>query len=158
MLVITLTLVAVLAGGVSLANALGNRLERERVLRFIDVRQQVDYLDVGRPAEGDFDPSPGDTFFFSNALRHPNTHDRAGSFLSRCTALIGTEFHCAGTLRLPRGTVELAATVDFAEGGTIVSSVVGGTRHFLNTGGQARIVPTSTSGRSRLIVRLIPID
>jgi hypothetical protein len=149
-----ISVLALAVGGVSLAERSRGGIVEDEVRRFVDVRVQVRYLDLGRRAQGDFDPSPGDTFFFRNRLRNSADTETIGWFVSKCTALIGTRFKCSGTLLLPRGTVELAGTPDFAAGGPIVSAVVGGTGRFRNVGGQAKITATETPGTSRLVVRL----
>lgn len=123
-------------------------------LRFLDVRQQVEYVDLDPAATGDFDPSPGDTFVFSNLLRNAHDTRDVGRFVAKCVALIGTEFKCAGTLMLPRGTIELASAVDFASSDPIVASVVGGTGRYEGAGGTAVFTSTETAGTSRLVVSL----
>jgi hypothetical protein len=123
-------------------------------LRFLDVRETVEFLDVPPAATSDFDPTPGDTFFFSNRLRNEaDTKDR-GRFVAKCVAMIGTEFKCAGTLMLLRGTIELASTVDFASSDPIVASVVGGTGRFVGAGGSAVFTSTGMAGTSELVVVL----
>lgn len=129
----------------------------ETTLRFLDVRQQTKFLDLGAPAQGDFDPSPGDTFFFESDLRNPADTKSRGSFVSRCTAVIGTQFHCVGTLMLDGGNVELATTTDFASSEPITAAVVGGTRAYDNVGGQAKIISTDTEGTSKLVLNLVSL-
>lgn len=124
------------------------------VLRFLDVREQVEFLDVAPAATSEFDPSPGDTFFFSSVLRNAAGASDVGRFESKCTALIGTVFKCAGTLLLTRGTIELAATVDFAVGDPIVAAVTGGTGRFFSVGGEAVITATDVDGTSTLVAQL----
>ena len=142
-----------IAGGVSVAGSDYER-GRGRVLRFLDVSGEVEYLDLGPPAEGDFDPSPGDTFFFSNTLRNLADTKTKGRFVSKCTALIGTEFRCLGTLMLEQGNIELATTVDFAAEEPLVAAVTGGTGKYRGVGGEATITPTETEGVSKLVVKL----
>lgn len=125
-----------------------------QVLRFLDVQEQVEFLDVEPEATSEFDPSPGDTFFFSSLLRNAAGTRDVGRFESKCTALIGTVFKCAGTLLLSRGSIELAATVDFAVGDPIVSAVTGGTGRFIAVGGETVITATDVEGTSTLVVQL----
>ncbi|HXF35694.1 MAG TPA: hypothetical protein VNO17_00765 [Actinomycetota bacterium] len=141
--------VAVVAVGSTLAGA-----QDAEVLRFLDVRGEVHYLDEDPLSTSEFDPSPGDAFTFDNTLRNLADTRDVGRFVSRCWALFGTEFKCAGTLLLRRGTIELAASVDFAAP-PFVASVVGGTGRYLGAAGQATITPTETEGTSRLVVRLV---
>jgi hypothetical protein len=133
-------------------------ITRDKVLRFLDVRGSVEYLDLGEPAQGDFDPTPGDTFFFNNTLRNAADTEDVGRFVSKCVALFGSDFKCSGTLLLQQGTIELAATPDFAAAPPIKSAVIGGTRRFRNVAGQATITPTEIEGTSRLVVELIAIQ
>ena len=123
-------------------------------LRFLDVRQEVHYVDLDPAATGDFDPSPGDTFVFSNLLRNAGDTRDVGRFVAKCSALIGTEFKCAGTLLLRRGTIELASAVDFASSHPIVASVVGGTGRYEGSGGTAVFTSTDIVGTSTLVVSL----
>lgn len=157
--VISLLTVSVLTvAGVAVGAGRDSSLERDRVIRLLDVAGQVRYLDLGQPAQGDFDPSPGDAFFFANQLWRADGSERIGRFVSTCVAMIGTEFKCSGTLMLPNGTVELGATVDFAAGDPIRSAVLGGTQRFRNVGGDLTITPTATEGTSKIVLQLIAID
>ena len=153
-----LTIAILAIGSVSLASSASGRMVGEERLQFLDVRNQVEFLDLGRQARSEFDPSPGDTFFFSNTLRNLGDTKTLGRFVSKCTALIGTEFKCAGTLLLRRGTVELATTADFASDAPIVAAVVGGTGRYDDVGGEATITPTGVEGRSRLTLELEELD
>jgi hypothetical protein len=143
-------------GGIALASS-RDGIRQDTVLRFLDVSGQSKYLDLGRRARSDFDPSPGDTFFFNNTLRNRADTRTLGRFTSKCVALFGTEFKCAGTLLLRDGTIELAATVDFASADPIRAAVAGGTRGFRNVGGNATITPTGEEGTSNLLVELVAI-
>lgn len=147
---------AVALAGIAVAGSRAG-IERDVKLRFLDVRGQVEFLDLDPQAESEFDPSPGDTFFFANTLRDAADTRDVGRFLSKCVALFGTEFKCSGTLLLPEGTIELAATPDFASGDPIKGAVIGGTRRYLNVGGQFTITATGTEGVSELVVKLIAI-
>lgn len=147
-------IVLVMVAGVATSGA---GIKKDTVLRFLDVRGDVHYLDVGAPAQSDFDPSPGDTFFFGNTLKNAVGTRDVGRFVSTCVALFGSEFKCTGTLLLERGTIELAATVDFASDQPIRAAVIGGTRRFANVGGRATITPSGTEGTSSLVVELVAI-
>lgn len=145
------------SAAMSMADPSEGGRRRATTLRFLDVRQQTEFLDLGEPAEGDFDPSSGDTFFFESDLRNEADTKLLGSFVSRCTAVIGTQFHCVGTLSLDGGNVELATTTDFASSQPIIAAVVGGTRGYDNVGGQAKIISTETEGTSKLVLRLVTL-
>jgi hypothetical protein len=150
------SIVALVISGIAIASS-GDGIRRDVVLRFLDVSGDVEYLDLGEPAQGEFDPSPGDTFFFNNTLRNAANTRTVGRFPSKCVALFGTEFKCSGTLLLGEGTIELSATVDFAAEDPIRSAVTGGTRGFRNVGGDATITPTEVEGTSELVVKLVAI-
>jgi hypothetical protein len=150
------TLVALVIGGIAVASS-RDGIRRNVILRFVEVADDVEYLDLGEPAQGEFDPSPGDTFFFNNTLRNTANTRTVGRFTSKCVALFGTEFKCSGTLLFGKGTIELAATVDFAAEDPIRAAVTGGTRGFRNVGGDVTITPTEVEGTSNLVVRLVAI-
>jgi hypothetical protein len=147
------SVVVLVIGGIAVASS-REGIRRDTVLRLLDVSGESEYLDLGEPAQGDFDPSPGDTFFFNNTLRNAGDTRTVGRFPSKCVALFGTEFKCSGTLFLERGTIELAATPDFASADPIRAAVIGGTGAYRNVGGQATITPTDVEGTSRLVVEL----
>lgn len=119
------------------------------VLRFLDVQGTTADLDVGDPGS-----SPGDTLFFDNTLRDRRDTQTLGRFVSRCTQVTGTDFHCQGSLLLEGATIELATTTDFDDPGGIVAAVVGGTGRYQGASGEARISPTATAGTSQLVVHL----
>jgi hypothetical protein len=147
---------AVVAGSIAVAGSSDRALRRTKTLRLLDVQGGFEYLDLGEPAQSDFDPSPGDVMFFRNTLRDRGDSRDVGRFISRCTSVGDAEFHCQGTLLLGAGKIELATTADFASSDPIVAAVVGGTARFKNVTGQATITSTETEGRSRLVVELIP--
>jgi hypothetical protein len=145
---------AVAAGGTALATASAPRIRHDMVLRFLDVQEEVQFLDVEPKGDGF---SVGDTFFFNNSLRDLEGNKTLGRFVSKCVALIGTEFKCSGTLMLDRGTIEMVATPDFASESPIVPTVIGGTGRYRNVGGQATITPTEKEGESKLVVELLAL-
>lgn len=120
------------------------------VLRFRDVEGDTTALDVGEPGN-----SPGDTLFFDNSLRDSSDSTTVGRFVSRCTQVTDSAYHCQGTLLLDGSQLDLATTTEFRGAAGIVASVVGGTGQYAGVGGEARITPTSAPGTSRLVVRLL---
>lgn len=142
------------AGGTALATGNAPKIPHDMTLRFLDVREEVQFLDVDPQGNGF---SVGDTFFFNNSLKDPEGNRTLGRFVSKCVALIGTEFKCSGTLMLDRGTIEMVATPDFASEGPIVPAVIGGTGRYRNVGGQATITPTEKEGESNLVVELLAL-
>jgi hypothetical protein len=146
-----------LAGGVLAGTAAGDNKDAvprgdSKTLRLLDVSDIFTYVDGGEPGEG-----PGDVLLFSNQLKHLGGAP-AGRFVSTCTHVAGSTFKCAGTLQLANGTIELAATPDFAAEDSITAAVTGGTGSYRDVGGHATIVPTQTAGTSRLTVRLIELQ
>jgi hypothetical protein len=145
-----------LAGGVLAGTAAGDNrdatLDDSKTLRLLDVSDIFTYVDGGEPGEG-----PGDVLLFDNQLRQLGG-EPAGRFVSVCTHVAGAKFKCAGTLKLDNGTIELAATPNFAAQGPIRAAVTGGTGSYRNVGGDATITSTQTAGTSRLTVRLIAFD
>jgi hypothetical protein len=149
---------SLVVGGPATAAVIGTAsLDHARTLSVLDVRQASSYLDLGKKAQGNFDPSPGDTYFFRSQLRNVAGTNVVGRFVSSCTALLGTEFHCAGTIMISGGTLELATTVYFASSAPIHSAITGGTGRYRNVGGDVTITATSTAGTSKLVARLLPI-
>jgi hypothetical protein len=138
--------------GTASADTGETRRDDSTTLRLLDVSDVFTYVDGGAPGEG-----PGDVLLFNNQLKQLGGAP-AGRFLSVCTQVADANFKCAGTLKLDAGTIELAATPDFAAAGSIKAAVVGGTGRYRNVGGEATITPTQTAGTSRLVVRLLEFD
>jgi hypothetical protein len=144
-LVLTLGL---LAGGAAYAtggtahatDTRGKRL----TIRFLDVAvpEKSDFVDIGEAGS-----SPGDMFVFENELRNRADTKTLGRFAGVCTNLVSPGLvSCRGTLELARGTIEVAALVDFAAGGPIVAAVTGGTERFKTAHGQMRLSEEVASG------------
>jgi hypothetical protein len=121
---------------------------RTSTLRFRDIRGPVSTLDVGPSGA-----SVGDTLFFDNKLWNPSATTLLGRFVSRCTTVTATEYHCQGSLLLSEGSLEVATTTDFSA--PIVAAVIGGTGAHEGATGEARISPTRTEGTSKLVVHLV---
>jgi hypothetical protein len=77
-------------------------------LHFIERGGAVRFIDSAPPrARGPFDFSPGDQAIVTRILQRPGA-GRVGSLILACTAITATTQHCAGTLRLAGGTLEVA--------------------------------------------------
>jgi hypothetical protein len=126
-----------LVGGSATATGGSDGRGHGQTIRFLDVAvpEKSAFVDVG--AEG---ASAGDMFVFENRLRNRADTRTIGRFAGVCTSLVSPGlFSCRGTLELPRGTVEVAALVDFAAGGPIRAAVTGGTKRFKHVRGQLRL-------------------
>jgi len=96
---------AVVAGSMAVAVSGDGGIRKAKTLRFLDVQGGFEYLDLGEPAQSDFDPSPGDVMFFRNYLQDRSDTEKVGRFVSRCTSVGEAEFHCQGTLLLRAGQI-----------------------------------------------------
>lgn len=133
------TVIAVLLiGGVAFATASSKDARKETVLKLLDVSDKFEFVDVGEPASGEGDFSPGDMLMFDNIVRNKSNTESLGRFLSICTMSASPgAARCSGTVTLEKGTIELSTTVDFADADRIVAAVTGGTRAFKSAHGQA---------------------
>lgn len=140
-------------GGAGYAMGGSDGLRTAQTLRFLDVGDEFEYVDVGAAGA-----SAGDLFVFENDLRNRSDTKTLGRFVGTCTALVTPALaSCRGTLQLENGTIELASAVDFAAAGPIHASVTGGTRKYRNVGGQARLSPEISPGVRRMTVQLLPL-
>lgn len=140
----------------TLAGASQEGRDRTEVLRFLDVRQNSEFLDTGQVGG---DPTAGDTYFFDSALRNVDHGDaasrgRMGRFVSLCTVLFGSQVKCSGSLLLRGGTIEISGAPDLAADAPIVAAVTGGTGRYAGVGGTATITATEVEGTSTLVVEL----
>ncbi len=105
-----------------------------QTLRFLEVPDKADFVDVGTPGD-----SPGDMFLFDNELQNPRTGTSLGRFVGHCTQLF-VNARCEATMQLAPGTIELAATLDFASGQPLEAAVLGGTGRYRDAAGQTTTV------------------
>lgn len=129
---IAIVLVALI--GAPQLSAADNRGSDQETLRFLEVPDQADFVDLG--AAGD---SAGDQFLFDNDLRDPRTGTSLGRFAGHCTQLF-VNSRCEATLQLARGTIEIAGTLDFAGGQPLNAAVLGGTGRYRDAAGQTTTV------------------
>ena len=158
------TLALLLAGGGAFAAVWAKRdgITKKQVLTFVDVTVAEDFIDVGKPAEGEFDVSPGDTFFFHDELWNRRETTQVGRVDWKSTFLIGTNAHCVATGTSAAGTIQLAQGISFPEEeeeapGTFVIAITGGTEHYKNVVGQAELTELEgEENKSLLRLELIP--
>jgi hypothetical protein len=134
----------------------GHTTIRATELRYLDVRTETEFLDLGKPAG---EPSPGDAYYFGGTLRYADSRDAssgrlAGRFLSTCMFLVGTQAKCSGSLLLNSGTIQLAGTPDFSSAEPIAAAVVGGTGRYRSASGEVTITATDDQDVSVLVVRI----
>jgi len=161
---VTLALVGVLAiGGIAYATERGDDdgLEKKKVLTFVDVTVAEDFLDVGRQAQGEFDVSPGDAFFFHDELWNRSETKKKGTLDGKCEFFVSTtpealNAHCVATVKLREGTIELAQGLTFEEEGpgSFFVAVVGGTKRYKNVVGQAKITEQFEDQENKSLLRL----
>jgi hypothetical protein len=122
-------------------------------LRLLDVSDKFEFVDVGRPATGEGDFSPGDMLIFENILRKRSGKD-VGNFISNCTMSVPPMALCRGTLWLEDGKIELSSAVDFADADVIHTAVTGGTKRYKTARGQAILGEEVSEGVRELTVVL----
>jgi hypothetical protein len=122
-------------------------------LRLLDVSDKFEFVDVGRPATGEGDFSPGDMLIFENILRKRSGKD-VGNFISNCTMSVPPMALCRGTLWLEDGKIELSSAVDFADADIIHTAVTGGTNRYKTARGQAILGEEVSEGVRELTVVL----
>lgn len=148
------------AGGAAFAGLRDHRdgITKKEVLTFVDVTVSEDFLDVGRPAEGEFDVSPGDAFFFHDELWNRAETKKRGTLDGQCTFLLEGNLHCVATVKLRDGTIELAVGLSFAEEeegpGHFFVAVTGGTERYKNVVGQGKITENYGGEESKSLLRL----
>ena len=153
------TLALLLAGGGAFAAVWVKRdgITKKQVLTFVDVTVAEDFIDVGKPAEGEFDVSPGDTFFFHDELWNRAETKKRGTLDGKCTFLVELNAHCVATVKLARGTIELAAGLNFGEEegpGHFFVAVTGGTEGYKNVVGHAKITENFEGEENKSLLRL----
>jgi hypothetical protein len=111
------------------------------VLRFLEVEDKVEFIDVGEPAQSDEDVGPGDMVVEENILRNTTNTRTLGESRMTCQNLVTPGvLHCNGTAILRDGTIEIAGTVDFTrEQPRPLPAVTGGTGRFKNVAGQLKV-------------------
>ncbi|MGH2787852.1 MAG: hypothetical protein ACRDJV_08060 [Actinomycetota bacterium] len=125
-------------------------------LKLLDVSDKFEFVDVGRPAEGEGDLSPGDMLIFENILRNRADTKTLGTFVAICTMAVPPMTHCRGTLWLEDGKIELSAAVNLADAETIHSAVTGGTSSYRRARGHAIFGEEVAEGVRELTVVLLP--
>jgi hypothetical protein len=149
---------AVLAATVAITgSALGSSasIGGTKKLRLLDVSDKFEFVDVGRPAAGEGDFSPGDMLIFENILRNARNGKDVGNFISNCTMSVPPLALCRGTLWLEDGKIELSTAVDFADADIIHSAVTGGTGRYKTARGQAILGEEVSEGVRELKVELV---
>jgi hypothetical protein len=149
---------AVLAATVAVTgSALGSSASTGRAtkLRLLDVSDKFEFVDVGRPAAGEGDFSPGDMLIFENILRNARDSKDVGNFISNCTMSVPPMALCRGTLWLKAGKIELSTAVNFADADIIHSAVTGGTGRYKAARGQAILGEEVSEGVRELTVVLV---
>ena len=159
LLAAALALVAALAiGGIAYAKGGDDDegLEKKKVLTFVDVTVSEDFLDVGPQAEGEFEPSPGDTFFFHDELWNRRETKKVGTLDGKCTFLIEANLYCVATVKLAHGTIQVAQLLTVAEEGspTFVVAITGGTERYKNVVGQGEITEGFEGQENKALLRL----
>jgi hypothetical protein len=163
-LVAALALVAVLAiAGIAYATRRDDNhgIHKKRVLTFVDVTIAEDSLDVGKQAQGEFDVSPGDAFFFHDELWNRAETKKKGTLDGKCEFFVSTapeaqNAHCVATVKLREGTIELAQGLTFEEEGpgTFFVAIVGGTKRYENVVGEAKITEEFEGQENKSLLRL----
>jgi hypothetical protein len=150
-----------LAGGVAMAalRGDGHGIKRQQNFTFVDVTVNEDFLDVpptGNETEQDFNPSPGDTFFFHDELWNRAETERRGTLDGKCTFLVNTAVaHCTATIFRPRGTIELVGGINFSnEGQPFFVAVVGGTERYENVVGEAKLTEQFEGQENKALLEL----
>lgn len=147
-----LLVMGVMAGGVAYATGGSDGIRKPQKLWFLDVGDEFAYVDAGAAGE-----SAGDVVIFENDLRNRKDTRTLGRFVGSCTALVTPALaSCRGTLRLERGTIELASVVNFADAGPIHAAVTGGTKKYRNVHGQVTLSPEVSPGVRKMSVELLP--
>jgi hypothetical protein len=149
---------AVLAATVVVTvSALGSSASTGRAtkLRLLDVSDKFEFVDVGRPAAGEGDFSPGDMLIFENILRKARGSKDVGNFIANCTISVPPMALCRGTLWLEDGKIELSTAVNFADADIIHSAVTGGTNRYKAARGQAIFGKEVSEGVRKLTVALV---
>ena len=144
-----------LIGGVAQATGGSSKGGGSQTLRFLDVSDKFEFVDVGEPAESESDFGPGDMLIFNNLLRNRADTKELGSWISICTMTASPGVaRCSGTLGLDQGDIDVATTVDFADADRIVAAVTGGTGDFQGAGGEVILGDQTNAGR-KLTVKLV---
>jgi hypothetical protein len=108
-------------------------------IRLLDVADKFAFVDAAPTATGPNDLSPGDVLLFDNELRNQAGAQAIGRFVSSCTMTPSLpKALCRGALTLDRGTIHVAALVDFSSDGA-VAAVTGGTGRYSNARGQMTV-------------------
>jgi hypothetical protein len=153
--------VGLVIGGVSIAanRGDGHGIQKQIVLRFLDVEDKFEFIDLGEPAKGEEDLGPGDMFVAEDILRNRADTKTLGTLAAKCTNLVTPGLvHCEATAILSSGTIEFAGTIDFAEEptGPLFVAVTGGTERFENVVGEAKLGDEVRPGATVFTVELIP--
>jgi hypothetical protein len=102
-------------------------------LRFLEVEDKFEFVDVGEPSTGE-EFGPGDYFVAEDILRNRADTRTLGSLGAKCTNLVTPGLlHCEATAVLRRGTIEFAGLLDFTQQPSFVA-VTGGTGRYKNVG------------------------
>jgi hypothetical protein len=143
-----LMLAAILViGGVAQATGSSGKRGGSQTLKFLDVSDKFEFVDVGAPGSPD-NPGPGDSFIFNNLVRNRKDTKTVGSWISICTLTAAPGVaRCSGTVGLEDGDIEVATTVDFADADVIVAAVTGGTNDYRGAGGHLILGEQTAAGR-----------
>ena len=136
-----------LIGGVAQATGSSGKGARSQTLKFLDVSDKFEFVDVGAPGSPG-NPGPGDSFIFNNLVRNRSDTKTLGTWISICTMTAAPGVaRCSGTVGLDDGDIEVATTVDFADEDVIVAAVTGGTKEYRGAGGQLILGEEMSAGR-----------
>jgi hypothetical protein len=136
-----------LIGGVAQATGSSGKGAGSKTLKFLDVSDKFEFVDVGAPGSPD-NPGPGDSFIFNNLVRNRMDTKTLGSWISICTMTAAPGVaRCSGTVGLEDGDIEAATTVDFADADVIVAAVTGGTKDYRGAGGHLILGEETAAGR-----------
>jgi hypothetical protein len=150
---VVLAALMIAAGSALVSNAGTAQAQR---LKLQDVSDKFEFVDVGRPASGEGDFSPGDMLIFENILRNEAGTKDVGRFISNCTMSVPPMALCRGTLWLEDGKIEISTAVDFSDADTIHSAINGGTQRYDTARGQVVLGRQISPGVRALMVVLRP--
>jgi len=150
---VVLAALIVAAGSALISNAGTAKAQR---LKLQDVSDKFEFVDVGRPASGEGDFSPGDMLIFENILRNEAGTKDVGRFIANCTMSVPPMALCRGTLWLDKGKIDISTAVDFSDAETIHSAITGGTQRYDTVRGQVVFGRQISEGVRELTVVLRP--